>query len=173
MHSLEEIRAEYDRLDALCGVDSRGIELRISRRMTQRLGSFRYPGGDRGPQIAISALLLTEDEAFWDTVRHEYAHALLWLRHPRERHGHDEVWKAACREVGCAPKSRAPVSESQRACREERAKYILRCESCGQETSYLRAGKIVNLVQSGRSDRVRCRRCGGKCFSLRERAGHG
>lgn len=168
MHTIDEIRAEYDRLDALCGVDSRGIELVISRRMTQRLGAFRYPGGGRGPQIAISALLLTEDEAFWDTVRHEYAHALLWLRHPRERHGHDELWKAACREVGCEAKSRAPMSETQRARRAERAKYILRCELCGQETSYLRAGKIVTLVKSGRGDRIRCRRCGGQRFSLEE-----
>lgn len=43
MHSLEEVRAEYDRLDRLCGVDTSGIELKISKRAVKQLGSFRSP----------------------------------------------------------------------------------------------------------------------------------
>ncbi len=171
MHSLEEIWREYRRLDALCGVDSSAIELRISRRMTKQFGFFRRPDPARAlpAEICISALLLSEDEAFWDTVRHEYAHALLWLRRPNERHGHDALWQAACREVGCRPNSRAPLSEGQRAACRARAKYILRCERCGQETSYQREGKFVALVRAGQGERLRCRRCGGKGFSLQER----
>ena len=51
MHSLEEIRKEYDRLDRLCGVDTSRVELKISRRPGRRLGSFRYPlrGGGTAP----------------------------------------------------------------------------------------------------------------------------
>ena len=41
MHSLDEIRREYDRLDKLCGVDTSGVEIEISRRPGRRLGSFR------------------------------------------------------------------------------------------------------------------------------------
>ena len=93
MHSLEEVRAEYDRLDRLCGVDTSGIELKISKRAVKQLGSFRSPrrGGIDGLRITLSYLILEDDEQFWDTVRHEYAHAAVYLLHPGERHGHDRV----------------------------------------------------------------------------------
>ena len=47
MHTLEEVRAEYDRLDRLVGIDTRGIELKISTRAVRQLGSFRAPAGRR------------------------------------------------------------------------------------------------------------------------------
>lgn len=37
-HSVEEVRAEYDRLDKLCGVDTSAIEIRVSQRSTSRYG---------------------------------------------------------------------------------------------------------------------------------------
>ena len=52
MHTLEEIRAEYDRLDRLCGVDTSAIEITISRRGVRRLGSFRYPAKGEGWGLA-------------------------------------------------------------------------------------------------------------------------
>lgn len=48
MHSLEEVRAEYDRLDRLCGLDTSGIELKISKRAVKQLGSFRCPAPGAG-----------------------------------------------------------------------------------------------------------------------------
>lgn len=168
MHTIEEIRAEYDRLDRLCGVDTSTIPVIFSRRMVKRLGCFRYPRTPEGkpPQITISALLLEEDEPFWNTVRHEYAHAVVWLRHPNENHGHDEIWKAVCREVGCTPKSTVPATENQTALQREKARYRVRCESCGLETLYLRKGKVVELLLKGQSRRIHCMACGGNRFSL-------
>ena len=82
MHTLEDIRREYDRLDRLCGVDTRSIRLKQSPTSVQRLGAFRYPlrtGG--GPlQISVSPVVLQNDNLFLDTIRHEYAHALVYLR---------------------------------------------------------------------------------------------
>ena len=76
MHTLQEVRAEYDRLDRLIGIDTRMIELKISRRAVRQLGSFRSPARGKGElRITLSALILGDDEQFWDTVRHEYAHA--------------------------------------------------------------------------------------------------
>ena len=164
-HTLSDVRAEYDRLDALCGADTRGIALTVSKRAVKRLGCFR-PGP--APQISISAFVLEDDALFLDTIRHEYAHALVWLRHPREKHGHDAVWKSACREIGCAPRTTVAAGEAQQDLREEKAKWRLRCRSCGQETLYLREGKIVRLVRSGRSRRVTCLKCGGHRFDLTE-----
>jgi len=162
-HTLAEIRAEYDRLDALCGVDSRSITLAVSKRAVRRMGCFR-PGSK--PSIVISAFVLTDDALFWDTVRHEYAHALVWLRSPGVRHGHDAVWKAACREVGCSPHATVRAGAVQQELWEEKAGWRLVCRGCGQETLYLREGKIVRLVRSGRSTSVTCTRCGGHRFDL-------
>ena len=75
MHTLEEIRAEYDRLDRLCGVDTSAVEITISRRGVRRLGSFRYPAKGRAGalRITLNASLLDAEEAFCATVAHESA----------------------------------------------------------------------------------------------------
>ena len=165
---MDEIRREYDRLDRLCGVDTSSFELVISRRSIRRLGSFRYPapGTDAPPRITISEVILDDDEQFWDTVRHEYAHAVVWLRRPGERHGHDEVWKSVCREIGCVPKGTAPSSEQLQRVRCQNAKYRVSCRECGMETYYLRAGRIVQLLASGRGQSVRCGRCNSSALDL-------
>ena len=160
--SLAEIRAEYDRLDALCGVDTRAIALKVSKRAKQRLGSFQ---GGESPCITLSAFVLEDENLVWDTARHEYAHALVWLRHPGERHVHDALWKAACREVGCTPRATVKC-DGQAAPRSAQARWRMVCLGCGQETLYLRAGKIVRLIQAGHNRRVTCLHCGGRRFSL-------
>ena len=120
MHSLEEVRAEYDRLDRLCGLDTSGIELKISKRAVKQLGSFRSPhrGGIDGLRITLSYLILEDDEQFWDTVRHEYAHAAVYLLHPGESHGPDKVWKDMCRRIGCSPERLAPDKGQAKAAAE-------------------------------------------------------
>ena len=162
-YTLSDVRAEYDRLDALCGIDSSGIALTVSKRAVKRLGCFR-PGA--APEISISAFVLEDDALFLDTIRHEYAHALVWLRHPGEKHGHDAVWKSACREIGCSPRATVRAGETQQNLREKKANWLLRCRGCGQETRYLREGKIVRLVRAGRARRVTCTKCGGHRFEL-------
>ena len=168
MHTLEEIRAEYDRLDRLCGVDTSVVEIALSRRGVRRLGSFRYPAKGRAGvlRITINASLLDEEEAFWDTVRHEYAHALVYLRSGGVNHGHDRLWKAACRELGCSPDRLTAQTEEGRAELERRAKYKVQCAQCGQTTFYLRRGKVVDLLLRGSGGQVRCAQCGGSKLKL-------
>ena len=171
MHGVEEIRAEYDRLDRLLGVDTSGVELVLSDRSVKRLGSCRYPSpdGTKPMRITISSAILSDDAQFWDTVRHEYAHAAVYLLHPGERHAHDAVWREVCRRIGCTPKSTAPpVGEAERL-RRERARYLVKCAACGAETYYLRAGKIVRLMERGGRRRVRCGCCGSNDLALYER----
>ena len=167
MHTLEEVRTEYDRLDRLLGIDTRSIELRVSKRAVRQLGSFRAPKRGAGSmRITLSALIFTDDAQFWDTVRHEYAHAAVHLLYPGENHGHDRVWKQMCRVVGCDPKRLAPEQGQAAELRRARAKYIVRCDGCGAESRYVRRGKTVELLLRGRGRSLRCRRCGGSRFTL-------
>lgn len=171
MHTVQEIRTEYDRLDKLLGVDTSEVEIVISPHRGKRLGSFRSPGENVPPmfakplRISISAAVMENDDAFWDTIRHEYAHAVVYLTHPGENHGHDEVWKAVCRKIGCAPKGTTAASDEQKQEWVASARYRVHCESCGADTYYHRAGKIVQLLMYGQRKRVRCR-CGSNELSL-------
>ena len=167
MHTLQEVRAEYDRLDRLIGIDTRMIELKISKRAVRQLGSFRSPTRGRGPlRITLSALILDDDEQFWDTVRHEYAHAAVYLLYPGQKHGHDQAWRDMCRRVGCDPKRLAPEQGRAAELRQQKVKYIIRCQGCGAESHYIRRGRTVDLMLRGRGKRLRCRRCGQNQFIL-------
>ena len=168
MHTLEEVRAEYDRLDKLLGIDTSGIELKVSNRAMKQLGSFRSPAkpGAAPLRITLSRLVMDDDALFLDTARHEYAHAALYLMYPGQRHGHDKLWKDLCRRIGCAPKSRTMLTEEAKAQREQKAKYLIRCESCGRESLYFRRGKAVELMMRGRGKLLRCNGCGKNSFKL-------
>lgn len=168
MYSLEDVRREYERLDSISGLDTSMIELKLSKRAVKQLGCFRFPrqGGRDKLCISLSALIMDDEALFYDTIRHEYAHAAVYLMYPMEQHGHDEVWKNMCRLVGCRPRSRTSLSEETAKARESRAKYIVRCEGCGSESAYLRRGKVVDALLSGKGRRLRCSRCGGNSISL-------
>ena len=174
MHTEEDIRAEFKRLDKICSVDSSHIDIKLNNAQ-KRLGSFSYrPGFPHGTMtVTISKKVLNDDDLFYDTVRHEYAHAVVFIRHPFSRHGHDRVWKAVCREVGCTP--RATVKDTVlRESTEQNAKYKVTCLRCGTETYYVRSGNVVQTLQKESSSRglfkrmsyVSCRKCGGREFTL-------
>ena len=168
VHTLEDVRREYDRLDALCGVDTSGVALKVSTRAAKRLGSCRC-SPRRVESVTISDFVLAADDAvFYDTIRHEYAHALVKLRFPREKHGHDALWKAACREVGCAPERCCDPSvlPPVPARRQEAYHYRLRCLTCDASWNYKRRAKVIHLVESGRSRCCTCPHCKGRRFAV-------
>ena len=171
MHTIKDIRTEYDRLDRLLGVDTSGVEITVSPYRGKRMGSFRSPSDDvppmfaKPPRIAISAAVMENDELFWDTIRHEYAHAVVWLTHPGEHHGHDSVWKEVCRRIGCTPKGTTPASDEQKQEWAATAKYRVHCEGCGSDSYYQRAGQVVKLLMRGQKRLVRCR-CGSNDLIL-------
>ncbi|MBO6014072.1 MAG: SprT-like domain-containing protein [Oscillospiraceae bacterium] len=173
MHTMQEIRREYERLDRICSVDTSCIEIRVNNAQ-RRLGSFscRADIPDGKMVITISRRAMEDESLFLDTIRHEYAHAVVFLRHPRVRHGHDAVWKAVCREVGCMPRGSVRPGASETDL-ENSAKYRVTCRSCGAVTYYIKAGKIVKLLQQnagefGNTAKVLCRKCGGSSFDLKE-----
>lgn len=175
-YTLEDIRTEYDRLDQLCKLDTSGIEIRLNHAQ-KRLGCFSVERKNNfvllslfsQPKltITISKAVMTDEKLFYDTIRHEYAHAAVYLRHPYEHHAHDAVWRATCREVGCTP--RATVKESSYTeMMRQKSNYTVECRNCGTASYYQRAGKVVKALQTNpnRTD-IRCRKCGGNQFNLK------
>jgi len=168
--AIELIKAEYKRLDTITGINSEKIELKLSSRLKSRLGYFQV---DRKHifafpklSITISAKILKSDELFYDVIRHEYAHAVCYLRHPLQKHGHDKTWKDVCREVGCNPRATTKVEEYIPN-KELPYKYVLRCTNCGAESKYKTESKVIKIAEGKASGKIICKVCKRSDFSLR------
>ena len=61
MDGLEAVRAEYDRLDRMLGIDTSGILLSCSARMVRQYGVCCFCG-DSPTNIRLAAFLLDEPE---------------------------------------------------------------------------------------------------------------
>lgn len=168
MDTLEYIKTEYARLDRLCGADTSGIKISISRRMTRQLGCFtaKRTGLREELSIKISERVLTDEALFLDVIRHEYAHALVHIRYPRRKHNHDAVWKAACMEVGCEPKATKKSEQISAPANTRTYKYAVTCRCCGSESKYKNEGSVIKILSGKKRGRVICRKCGSSKFSL-------
>lgn len=166
--SVDHIVAEYRRLDQKCNVHLCDVPIKITNAV-RRCGSCLTSSKNvEAPvrRITIASFVLdSSEEEFLDTIRHEYAHALVAVRYPGERHCHDAVWKAACLEVGCNPARCAKATQQTMLRYQKNVKYVVRCNCCGQTWRYLRAGKTVSLLQKG--ERLICPLCNGDDFSLK------
>lgn len=93
-----------------------GWQFRFNRAKRQ-MGVCRYPVRNRPGRIELSVHLVVRNEEaeIRDTILHEIAHALVG-----PQHGHDDVWKAKCIEIGAAPKrcgqAVMPIGKWQAAC---------------------------------------------------------
>lgn len=172
MDGLETVRAEYDRLDRMLGIDTSGILLSCSARMVRQYGVCCFCG-DRPAKIRLAAFLLDEPEQLHKTALHEYAHAAAALLTGR-RHGHDAVWKAVCLRIGCAPERLSEPCAAARRRAEEYEKgragapaWLVVCRGCGAVSRYRRRGKVVQLLQQHpTTSACVCRQCGGRSFAL-------
>lgn len=170
MWTLEQVQAEYRRLDRLLGIDTSKIAVSFSKRMTRQYGVCTFLK-NKPQQIRLAEFLRQEDAVFWDTARHEYAHAAVALL-TGKRHGHDAAWRAVCRRIDCPAERLAPACEAAAQNRQRiaasRGVYVVTCRTCGAESRYLRRGTVVQAVEAG-SGGIRCRLCGGRKFTLEKR----
>jgi len=162
MFTLVDVRNEFDRLDKQFGIDTTGIDIVISTRGIVRRAAVVYE--KRVPVLVrISSYMFEENEdVFFNTVRHEYAHILTGLRYPREDHGHDGVWKEACVEVGCRPNRISAHTDVSKKHTRERAKYIVCCPKCGIEWERYRLSKMITSIRDQANHGYRCSKCNGK-----------
>ena len=164
MWQISDIQAEYRRLDGMMGIDTSAIDVEFSPRMIRQYGVCVFVK-NRPVKIRIASFLQTENAVFWNTVRHEYAHAAAALM-TGHRHGHDTLWKNICRRIGAAPVRQASECAGARQNTVGRKCYIVLCSQCGAKSVYYRRGAVVQALEQGKS--CTCRRCGGKKFTLQE-----
>lgn len=104
MFTLEDVRKEYDRLDALLGIDTSYIDLKVGRGF-RTAGKFevRKKNGVEKLTIRINKVVFECCAAsFFEIVRHEYAHATNYIINKDNSDAHGPKWRELCKKVGCS-----------------------------------------------------------------------
>ena len=173
MPTVQDIKTEFLKLDKLLGINTSNIEIVFSKRTVKRHGSCQCIRGADGKwrpvKIMIAEFLLTDYDAFWDTVRHEYAHAAAALLTGKNC-GHNAVWKGICCKIGCSGNVRAESTAASRQRARDAAKYAVTCLGCGEVSLYMRKTELIKRLERGGPSGVICTVCGGKKFKLTYRA---
>lgn len=84
---------------------------------------------ERTVELSIHFVEHNDMDAIVDTLLHEIAHALVG-----PEHGHDEVWKAKCREVGATPSRLGHATMPP-------GNWHAQCRSCGRNYNRYRRPK--------------------------------
>lgn len=168
--TVDMIRNEILKLDSISGLNLSSVPIRISTRMTNCLGlckAQRRNGKYRVIEFVFSDKLLcyAKIEHIIDTIKHEYAHGYVFMKH-QKNDGHGPLWKSAAVKFGCPPTRCADIAEV-RAVLPDKKKYKLGCPNCDWTCGYSRVSKAVSeLMSNSKSERVWCPRCGGKPLTL-------
>ena len=115
------------------------------------LGTTRVEAGASVGTVRVSRYLLEggTDAAIEDTLLHEIAHAVAYVRHGRAAMNHGPAWRAVAREVGATPRATCRVGPIHPA------PHRLVCRRCGAEVGLYRRPKHAPA-------RYRHRGCGGR-----------
>jgi hypothetical protein len=97
------------------------LQLRISRRMTAKLGLFSHRGG--GYRITLSQRLFQPglEAILWDTVRHELAHLADHFTSPDGKTSHGPRWRGWALRLGARPEPRCSPAEALQIVRVNRS----------------------------------------------------
>jgi len=97
------------------GALSGDLQVRISRRMTRALGSFRYQGSSRRITLAARLFRPGLEDLLFDTVKHELAHLADQATREDGRTCHGPSWRAWARRLGARPERLCRSAEVNRA----------------------------------------------------------
>lgn len=135
--------------------------IKINGRLTKTLGRvIAEPAmfdSYKPEKIEFSRQFLetSTDESVRQTIMHEFAHWAV-LVETGQPHGHDAIFKAMCRKIGC--QADRPQTHVERIVSDDKIfKYIVKCDECGNEVHYNRAGKVVKQPWA-----YSCGKCGGE-----------
>ena len=106
MYTLEDVREEYDRLDALLGIDTKNVELKISKGF-RTAGLFQVKRDKKTKELKLiirinKVVFDCRENSFLEIIRHEYAHAVNYIINKDNSDAHGPKWKALCKKVGCS-----------------------------------------------------------------------
>lgn len=173
MFTVGDIRKEMTRLDQISGLDTSMIPIRVSSRMAKCWGQCtanRISGKYKIKELAFADRLLkyATPEHVLDTVRHEYAHAYVFLKHQKNE-GHGPAWRSAAVKFGAPPErcSDKPEVDAKIPDEENRIRYLISCPNCNWKYGYTRAGKAVKaLMADPKCTRFCCPICGVSSLNL-------
>lgn len=121
-----EIAALAEReLDRLCSAFPLGYRPAIEWRPFRTTAGMAYY---RRRAIGLGAAILTTPERLVDTLVHEYAHLLAFVRHGARGVGHGAGWQRAMRDLGAEPRVRHTYEVARNAPRQQ---VVYRCVRCG------------------------------------------
>ena len=122
------------------GIEDWGFEF---DRAKVRMGAAHY----NARKITLSSALVqrAEESTVRNTVLHEIAHVLSYLRYGPDGKGHGRKWKMVAREIGCSG-DRCHTEDTSAG-----AKYKMSCPGCGVLKAWHRRPKAVQR---------KCRKCG-------------
>ena len=167
MYTIKDIIREYERLDAKFNNNiANTVDISITGRCTSRRGCYKASkknGHICNEKIIISNFVMNEKaDTFYNTIRHEYAHALT-TRLYKEDHGHDSIWKSIALKCGASANATTPATPEQLAAHRDN-KYTVVCEQCGKQYGYQRVCRTLRIIRGEINSEVVCPVCGGKHF---------
>lgn len=110
---VEQLVQAHARYNAeLFGGTLRSVEVRISRRMKNRLGHYMAAGNGQGAEIAISRKHISRDP--WDDVLHTFVHEMVHQWQDENGHplDHGQSFRRKARQIGISARATRPVAPS-------------------------------------------------------------
>lgn len=150
MRTITDIRNEYKRLDSEFGYNiANQYKLKVSKRLTKTRGYCKIDFMRSVKEIQIADFVMNEpDETFYNTIRHEYAHAMAYEKYGAGV-GHDARWKALAKMVGCNGEQYAKATKEQIDKMATRVNYIVECKHCGRKFKYMRMNNTIRMAYLG------------------------
>lgn len=163
--TVQEIKQYLNELAASIGLVY-NTPVKINGRLTKTLGRVvAEPAAfdSYKPEViefSKQFLETSTDESVRQTIMHEFCHWAVLIE-TGEVHGHDAVFKAMCRKIGC--EANRPQIKVERTVSDDKLfKYIVKCKDCDNEIHYNRAGKVVKNPEW-----YGCGKCGGDLEVIR------
>lgn len=130
------------------------VPIRENARLRTTLGRVKFSydafNGVYFPTVVefSAAHLKDSDTEVIDTITHEFVHYYLLMIDPTEKHGHDAMFRALSKELGCIPRATKKIEPKN----DRQEKYSIYCSKCGKLVSTrTRACKITKFPELYRS----------------------
>lgn len=150
MRTITDIRNEYKRLDSEFGYNiANQYRLKVSKRLTKTRGYCKIDFMRHAKEIQIADFVMNEpDETFYNTIRHEYAHAMAYEKYGAGV-GHDARWKALAKMVGCNGEQYSKATKEQIDKMVSRTYYVVECKHCGKQFVFRRMCDRMRMAYVG------------------------